>query len=218
MMTEKTPTAMTIDGWPFKLRLPQIDTPRDRLLLLLHGHLGNENVMWILTKSIPQSYTLLAPRAPIELGPGQYSWHTIQPQWPTLRGAYQDLASDLLERVDSWTKENAPEIERYDVMGFSQGAVMAYALSFLHPLKINKVAAIAGFVPQTWKNDLADIDLRDRRYFIAHGKQDEIIPIKKARQAEGLLKEKGAEVQFCSADTGHKLGANCFNGLGEFFS
>ncbi len=37
-------------------------------------------------------------------------------------------------------------IKQFDVMGFSQGAVMAYALSFLFP-EGNKVAALAGFVP-----------------------------------------------------------------------
>ncbi|MCB2202767.1 dienelactone hydrolase family protein [bacterium] len=218
MTMDNDPIAVTIDGWPFKFRKSQGDGSNNRLLLLVHGHLGNENVMWILTKSIPKSYTLLAPRAPVELGPDQYSWHPIQPQWPTLQGTYEGLASDLLARVDTWAEENAPNVTQYDVMGFSQGAVMAYALSFLFPQKIKKVAAIAGFIPQSWQNDLSEISLQGRTYFIAHGTQDDIIPIAKAHQAETMLKEKGAEVQFCSAKTGHKLGANCFNGLGDYFN
>jgi phospholipase/carboxylesterase len=218
MTSDNTPTAVTIDGWPFKLKTPQNEFPKNRLLLLLHGHLGNENVMWILTNSIPKSYILLAPRAPVQLGPDQYSWHAIQPQWPSLQGTYHDLATDLLEHVDAWAKENTPDVTHYDLMGFSQGAVMAYALSFLFPERIGKTAAIAGFIPQNWNNNLEDIDLGGRTYFIAHGTQDEVIPIEKARQVERILKEKGAEVQFCSAETGHKLGANCFSGLGDFFS
>jgi phospholipase/carboxylesterase len=218
MTSDNTPIAASIDGWPFKFKAPQGEVSQNRLLLLLHGHLGNENVMWILTKSIPKSYTMLAPRAPVELGPNQYSWHAIQPQWPSLQGTYHGLALDLLEHVDAWAKENTPDVTQYDVMGFSQGAVMAYALSFLFPQRIGKVAVIAGFVPQSWKSDLEDINLQGRTYFIAHGTKDEIIPIEKARQVERMLKVKGAEVQFCSAETGHKLGANCFSGLGDFFS
>jgi phospholipase/carboxylesterase len=124
----------------------------------------------------------------------------------------------LLARVDGWVEENVPDVIQYDVMGFSQGAVMAYALSFLQPEKIGKVAAIAGFIPQAWQNDLENVDLQGRSYFIAHGTQDEIIPVAKAHQAAAVLKEKGADVQFCPAETGHKLGANCFSGLGDYFS
>lgn len=218
MAANKDPKTSTVDGWPFTYKLPNSSDSPNRLLLLLHGHLGNEYVMWILTRSIPSSYALLAPRAPIQMGPDQYSWHAIQPQWPDLRDSYQKLTEDLLRRVDAWAREHTPDVERYDVMGFSLGAVMAYALSFLVPEKIGKVAAIAGFIPQPWQRELEDVDLNGRSYFIAHGTQDEIIPLARAQQAESLLKGKGAEVQFCSAETGHKLGANCFNGLGEYFS
>ncbi len=218
MPGNNTPRTVTIDGWPFTFKQPQKEAAQNRLLLLLHGHLGNENVMWILTKSIPSSYALLAPRAPVELGPGQYSWHAIQPQWPALHSTYHDLAVELLERVDAWVKKNAPDVNRYDVMGFSQGTVMAYALNFLFPEKIGKVAAIAGFIPRVWQKELEDVNLQGRSYFIAHGTKDELVPIARAREAAAWLKEKGADVQFCSAETGHKLGANCFNGLGDYFS
>jgi phospholipase/carboxylesterase len=186
-------------------------------MLLLHGHLGNENVMWIFARKLPKDIIMLAPRAPQKLGPDQFSWHAITPTWPDLRTTYAELTKELLNRVDRWVNENGLDVQKYDLMGFSQGAVMAYALSFLHPEKINKVAALAGFIPHSWQKDLTEKTLADRSYFVSNGTEDEVIPIEQARQSLDWLKEKGAQVTYCEGHTGHKLSASCFGGLGEYF-
>jgi phospholipase/carboxylesterase len=217
-MTETTePRLIKIQDWPFRVKPAEQLTNQPRILLLLHGYLGNENIAWILTKSIPKVYTILAPRAPIKLGPDQYSWHPIEPQWPGLFTTYKKLAREVLQRVDQWVLDQHLNVDTYDVMGFSQGAVMAYGLSFLFPERINKIAALAGFIPQSWQADLSNVSLSGESYFIAHGTQDETVPFEKAEQAAEFLKEKGAAVTFCEANTGHKFGANCFSSLGEFF-
>ncbi len=216
MNTNNQPSVLHIDNWVFRVKAPASQAAEPRILLLLHGHLGNENAMWILTKPLPQDYLMLAPRAPEKLGEDQYSWHKIQSQWPGI-DHYQKLTDQLIRRVDSWVDSNLPEVSRYDVMGFSQGAVMAYAMAFLHPHKINRIAAIASFIPQSWKPELNAGTLADKRFFIAHGTKDEIIPIEKGRQAAQWLEELGADVHLCTADTGHKISSNCFKGLGEFF-
>ncbi|QRN83604.1 dienelactone hydrolase family protein [Chloroflexota bacterium] len=218
-MAEQTePKEILIGNWPFKVSVPQqVPTSETRLLLLLHGHLGNENVMWILTKPIPKAFIMLAPRAPVQLGPNQYSWHAIGSQWPDLENTYRALGSQLLSRVDQWIDHNKLKITKFDVMGFSQGAVMAYALSFLFPERVNKVAALAGFVPYVWQSKLKDQTLAGRSYFISNGTEDEIVPIHKAHQSIEWLKEKGAQVTYCEGHTGHKLSAGCFKGLGDYF-
>lgn len=217
-MTERnSPQEVDIQGWPFLIRRPLNPQKPGRILLLLHGHLGNEAAMWILTKPLPKSYILLSPRAPFRQGKDQYSWHDIQPQWPGL-DTYGKIADQLISRVDHWVREHQLNATKYDLMGFSQGAVLAYALSLLNPDRIGKVAALAGFLPQSWQQALGSPELSDRRFFIAHGTRDEVVPIEKARQTAGWLKENGAQVAFCEADTGHKLSANCFSGLGEYFT
>lgn len=188
-------------------------------MLLLHGHLGNENVMWPLANPIPSHYTLLAPRAPVQIEPGQFSWHAITPQWPDLN-TYQNLAEALIARTEEWARGHGFPIQQIDVMGFSQGAVMALALGILFPKKIGKAAILAGFLPQSWLHQLPNESnaLNGKAFYIAHGSKDEVVPISKAERAAAWLKEKGAEVTFCKADTGHKLSAKCFNSLGKFFS
>lgn len=215
-MAENRPQKFLIKEWTFRIKQPSKKDGPSRLLLLLHGHLGNEKSMWILTNRLPETYTFIAPRAPVKMGEDQYSWHEITPQWPDL-DHYHELAEQLLERVNSWCNENNMVCDRLDVMGFSQGAVMAYALAFLYPKKIGKVAALASFLPEVWKPDIEPDSAKNKSFFIAHGTDDDIIPIQKALNAAKWLEENGANVTFCKADIGHKLSADCFKGLGEFF-
>ncbi len=216
MNNERQPEKIKLDGWTFRVQYPHSAAGKQRLMLLLHGYQGNENVMWVLTKPLPEDYYLLAPRAPKKMGDDQFSWHQIAPQWPGME-VYQDLTEQLLARVDQWLEREKLNISTFDVMGFSQGAVMAYALALLHPERTNRVAALAGFIPQAWQSSPNPDVFSRKAFFVAHGTQDDIIPIAKARQAADWLNENGAQVTFCEAEIGHKLSANCFNGLGEFF-
>jgi len=217
MQENHEPTKTFINGWAFRIKQTQensINPPR--MLILLHGHLGNENVMWALTNPISKDYYMLAPRAPLKLGKDQYSWHDITSTWPDL-DHYSELTDELLSRISAWQADTGVAFEKYDLIGFSQGAVLAYALALLHPDKIGKVAALASFLPQSWQDQLAARSLKDIKFYISHGKRDQIVPFRKGREAAELLHEAGAQVTFCEADTGHKLSANCFKGLGKFF-
>lgn len=217
MSNDSQPKPIKINQWPFRVKTPTDTQSKPRVMILLHGHQGNENVMWILTKSLPENYYLLAPRAPQQVGPEQYSWHEISNQWPRLQ-AYQELTAQLLTHVDQWVQEQNLKPREYDLMGFSQGAVIAYALALLHPERIGKVAALAGFIPTNWRDQLNPSFLSGKAFFVAHGTQDEIIPISRAEKAADWLQENGAQVTLCTADIGHKLSANCFSGLGAFFT
>ena len=217
MSENNNPQETIIKDWTFRIKQPPQLSDQTRVMLLLHGYMGNENVMWILTNPMPKTHLFIAPRAPVKIGAEQFAWHKITPQWPGL-DTYQTLADQLMDRVEIWLEDNGIKTTSYDVMGFSQGAVMAYALAFLYPEKINKIAALASFIPQTWRSSIDPDGIKNKDFFIAHGSQDEIIPINKASESAKWLEEHQANVTFCEADIGHKLSADCFKGLGNFFS
>jgi len=217
MSENNKPQEAIINDWTFRIKQPSQLSDQTRVMLLLHGYMGNENAMWILTNPLPDSYLFIAPRAPEKIAPDQFSWHRITPQWPGL-DTYQNLADQLLERVEIWLDDNGIKTASYDVMGFSQGAVMAYALAFLYPERIHKVAALASFIPHNWRQSINTEGIKNKDFFIAHGSKDEIIPIHKASKSAKWLEGHQANVTFCEADIGHKLSAVCFKGLGNFFN
>lgn len=217
MGESQQPVKIEINGWHFRVKEPSEITQNTRVMLLLHGYQGNENVMWVLTKPLPDDYVLIAPRAPIKTGENQFVWHEIAPQWPKIQ-TYQPVIDHMLSSIDQWLEAEKFHLRKFDLMGFSQGAVLAYALTFLKPDRICRVAALAGFIPHDWQDPIKRSILKGRQFFIAHGTRDDIIPINKGRHAADWLEENGAQVTFCTADIGHKLSANCFSGLGEFFT
>jgi phospholipase/carboxylesterase len=212
-----SPQKIKVKGWTLRVKTPPHMDKNTRILLLLHGHLGNENVMWILTKPLPDEIVIISPRAPLKLGENQFSWHKIGPKWPDI-DFYEDILSELLEGIDEWREQNHLLNHQLDLMGFSQGAVMAYAFSILHPEIIGRVGALAGFIPQHWEDSSEVPTLKGKNFYVAHGIKDAVVPIEKARQTASWLKGQGAQVTFCEANIGHKISANCYKGLGEFFS
>ena len=80
------------------------------------------------------------------------------------------------------------------------------------------MAGLSGFLPDGLELYTHDKPLQDKSTFIAHGSQDDIVPIERARKAVDILGNAGANVSFCEDDVGHKLSSSCFQGLGQFFS
>ncbi len=183
---------------------------------MLHGHLGNENVMGPFIKTIPDSYCIITPRAPIKLGEDQYSWHDIQPQWPK-PSYYKQVADQLLSRLEEMGQDQELGLYPIDVMGFSQGAVLAYSLVLFYPERMERIASLSGFIPHSWQKDYSDRNLEGKKMFIAHGKRDEVVPISSARKAAEWLTKLGASVTFCESNTGHKIGVNCVLEMEKFF-
>jgi phospholipase/carboxylesterase len=65
--------------------------------------------------------------------------------------------------------------------------------------------AFAGFIPtvEGWQPSLAD--RTDTRVFIAHGRNDPVMAIDFARQAQRLLEAGGLPVEYHESDTGHNI-------------
>jgi phospholipase/carboxylesterase len=184
-------------------------------MLLIHGKTGNELVMWIFTQKLPPNYWLLAPRAPVELEPGSYAW---VPESDHL-SRYHELqqpARNLKVAYEQWTLETGAPSESVDVMGFSQGAAMAYTLAAEYPQWVNRVIALAGFLPSVEAMPGPYAALRGKRIYIAHGARDETIPVENAQTAARELNQVGADVTYCESDVGHKMSADCLRGLAEF--
>lgn len=207
-------------GWILRY-LPPDQPETARILLLLHGWTGNEQVMWIFTRQLAGHFWLFAPRAPLASPEGGYGWIPHgENGWPHLED-FQEVTGKLMEAVQHWAaKAGVPEqslAQPIDLMGFSQGAAMSYAVAAFHPNRIGRVAGLAGFLPRTNQN----FDLRPayegREIYVAHGSKDETVPVSMAQETVQVLKSAGAQVTYCESDVGHKLSAGCLRGVGTFF-
>jgi phospholipase/carboxylesterase len=217
---------ISFGDWTLRVRASQSKSPR--LLVLLHGWTGDENSMWIFTRGFSPDYWMMAPRAPHAAEPGGFSWRPLQasalrqaqgstfglPSLETLLPA----ADGLLKLIDEYSASVKLDALQFDLMGFSQGAAMVNLIGMLHPHRIRKMGVLAGFVPAGLEQLIPQKPLAGKMIFVAHGTQDQMIPVDRARASMELLEQAGAQITYCEDEVGHKLSANCLRALENYLS
>ncbi|MFZ5855719.1 MAG: alpha/beta hydrolase [Chloroflexota bacterium] len=225
MQAVSNTTLEIFDDWTLRVRTPA-RTPA-RLLLMLHGWTGDENSMWVFARNFPTDSLLLAPRAPHPAPQGGFSWRPHR-EGTHGRPSLDDLresAEALIRLVDAYAAKACAEpsqsvsvdASQFDVMGFSQGAALSNVLTCLYPHRIRKAGILAGFMPSGMEEIVAQKPLAGKTIFVAHGTQDNMVPIDRARASMTLLEQAGAHVTYCEAEVGHKVSADCLRGLESFF-
>lgn len=207
----------TLAGLTCKYKTPPGDGPHP-VILLLHGLTGNEDSMWVFASRLPDNFLKIAIRAPYSSMLNGYSWteKRAMGSWPEVSN-FQPAIDKLLEFAASWDESPGAEFTRFRLMGFSQGAALSYTMALMHPERIQAVAGLSGFAPDGIKQEFQGKLLSGMPVFVSHGTKDDIVPVARARQGVRLLEEFGADVTYCEDDVGHKLSANCFNGVEVFF-
>ncbi len=205
------------EGWT--LRVLPAKNPK-RLMLLIHGYTGDENSMWVFAQGLPSHYWMVAPRAPHPADAGGFTWrplHRLDFSQPSL-DQLRPPAEALIRLVDAYQASTGIDASVFDVMGFSQGAVMCNVLSFLFPERIRKAGILAGFVPSGLEELTPQRPLDGKPFFVTHGTKDDTVTIDRARDSIRLLEEAGAQLTYCEDKVGHKVGARCLAALKNFFA
>ena len=176
-------------------------------LVLLHGRGADELDLFPLLDFFDPRRRLVAatPRAPLALPPGGWHWYAFRSVGfpdPETFGAVHPLASEWL---DTFLADRALTHDRLVLGGFSQGAVMTYALG-LGSGRPRPVALIAlsGFVPTVPGFEL-DLSPPPPPVVIGHGTLDPIIPVEFGRAARDLLLAAGADVTYRESPVPHTI-------------
>lgn len=208
---------LTFAGWTLRHRRSSEEPAR--LLLLLHGWTGDENSMWVFGRDLPPRYWTLAPRAPYAATPSGFSWrppHASTFGRPSLE-LLRPAAQALIMLVDHFASVYGLEATTFDAMGFSQGAALLGLLTLLYPSRLCKVAILAGFLPAGVEEIVQAAPLRGKHIFVAHGTQDELVPVERARQSIQWFEQAGAQVTYCEDEVGHKVSASCLRAMRAYF-
>ena len=204
-----------IGDWVIRFRKPNLEGFFPAYILL-HGWTGDENSMWVFETRIPDDAYVFALRGLYPTPLGGYGWQrTGEDKWPTLND-FQPAINSIFEFIEI---KEFPQCDFSDLtlVGFSQGASLAYAFAIEHPEKISAIAALSGFLPKDVVPSMDKYSLKGLSIYITHGSLDELVPVEEARTAVDVLSRVGANVSYCEESVGHKLSAACFNGMELFF-
>ena len=204
-----------IDHWVMRVQRPEGNGPFP-VLLMLHGWTGDENSMWIFAPRLLKNALLIAPRGLYESkATGGFSWHTDRSKpWPWVN----DFSSAVENIIGTINSKNFPhcDFSPFPLVGFSQGAALAYTMAIMHPGRFVSLAGLSGFMPDGASPWLESGRLKGLPVFIAHGSEDDLVPVERARMSVDGLEKAGAFVTYWEASAGRNLSAKCLRGLQAF--
>jgi phospholipase/carboxylesterase len=163
-------------------------------LVLFHGRGADEHDLVPLLDALDPERRLLGitPRGPLTLPPGGAHWYVVR------EVGFPDPSTFLptYERVSAWLDAQELPYERTILGGFSQGAVMSYALGLGRGRsRPAGIVALSGFVPTVEGFEL-DLAAPLPPVAIGHGAYDPVIRVEFGRQAKALLERAGAQVLY----------------------
>lgn len=176
-------------------------------LVLFHGRGADELDLFPLLDLLDPDRRLVGvtPRGPLSLPPGGAHWYVIREIGYPDPGTFQST----YERAGGWLDRLAAETgippERTVLGGFSQGAVMTYALGLGSGRpRPAALLALSGFVP-TVEGLSLDLERPLPPVAIGHGTFDPIISVEWGRRARSLLEDAGADVTYRESPIPHAL-------------
>ena len=173
-------------------------------LVLLHGRGADEHDLFPLLDALDPDRRLLGitPRAPLSLPPGGAHWYRLggipTPDPETFFPTFEAAAAFL---------EGLPvPIDRVVLGGFSQGAVMSWALGLgAGRPRPAAIIALSGFMPEVEGFELDLTGLDGYPIAVAHGLLDPVIPVEFGRTAAERVRDAGAELLWRETPVPHTI-------------
>jgi phospholipase/carboxylesterase len=189
-----------------RLRTPAGDP--EGALVLFHGRGADEHDLYPLIDILDPERRLLGVtlRGPLALPPGGAHWYIVRqvgfPDQETFYATFEAVTPWL----DALLAEHGVPYDSAVLGGFSQGAVMSYALALgAGRPRPAGILALSGFMPTV---DGFALDLEGAAGLpvaIGHGAYDPVISVEFGRDARDRLSAAGAEVTYRESPMPHAI-------------
>lgn len=204
------------------VREPKVKKDKNPLLLLLHGYGSNEEDLFSFAEHLPDEYYIISARAPYTIPPYGNAWYAIN--FDAGMNKFTDDKQAIESRelivkfIDEVTEEYAIDAEDITLIGFSQGAILSYAIALTYPEKIKRVIALSGYLNLDIADKKADEQIKDLKLFISHGTVDQVIPVDWARKAPEYFKAMGMSPEYYEYPVGHGVTPQNFQDMLKFIN
>lgn len=203
------------------VREPKIKLAKNPLLLLIHGYGSNEEDLFSFANELPDTYYVISVRAPYSLQYGSYAWYSINFDADENKFSDNDEARtsrDLIAHfIDEVVTNYAVDATNITLVGFSQGSILSYAVALSYPEKVQRVAAMSGYLnTELLKEDYLKNNFSNLKIFASHGTVDQVIPVDWARKAKPTLDNLGILNTFNEYPIGHGISPQNFYDLKQW--
>jgi len=176
--------------------------------VLFHGRGADEHDLYPLFDILDPDKRLLGvcPRGPLSLPPGGAHWYVVRRVGYPDEATFQPTYAVAAMWLDKLLGASGIGIENTVLGGFSQGAVMSYALGLGsgRPRPAG-LLCLSGFIPEVEGFELDLGNASGLPVAIGHGTQDPVIEVAFSRRAQATLEEAGAAVTYRESNMGHSI-------------
>ncbi len=187
----------------YTVHAPQADGPHP-VLIVLHGFGQRADEFIKVFETLPSRGILVAaPQAPHHFYP-QFPRRDVGFTWLTRYERDQSIADFIgymRQFVELLRTEQAADLTRLSVLGFSQGVSMAYRFWVHGAAPVRGVIANSSDLPPDVAERLSSAP--PAKVLLLHGRDDQIVPITKSREAEAILRAHAIPVELIEFDGGH---------------
>lgn len=187
-----------------------VDNPP--LLILLHGYGSNEQDLFSFAEELPENMLIVSLQAPYKMGGDAFAWYAINfdandQKFSDLEQARESIAK-IANFIDEIKVKYNTDSEKTFLLGFSQGAILSYALSFKYPNKVQHIIALSGYINDELLPEEITTTITD--YYISHGTLDQVLPVEWARKAPVFLNENNLKNEYSEYPVGHGVAPQNF--------
>lgn len=181
------------------------------ILILLHGYGSHEGDLFSFASELPAQFHILSIRAPYSLPWGGYCWYNLEfDATGTVRKGNMSEAFKSIEQLHTFIQEKSAGQKVY-LMGFSQGAILSYALAFNHSEKVGGIAALSGYLQKELLPEKKNLqELAHLKIYMTHGTEDAVIPVQMAQQSSQFLANQNITHIYREYPVGHGIDAPMF--------
>ena len=200
------------------VKQPKQTDKNTKALLMLHGFGSNETDLFSLASYFSDDLLIISAQAPIQLEFGGYAWYPIYIDTQGNKVSdHQQAFESLLkisEFIDFLKDKYKISSKNFNLLGFSQGAILSYALALNYPEKVKNIIALSGYI----SNDIMPVNEKTDAYkhlniFASHGIFDDIIPVEETRKITPYLQQRHVKHVFNEYPMGHEVAYDCLNDM-----
>lgn len=184
----------------FAVRMPKHVTPKPPILFLMHGFGSDEQDLLPLADSLPPELLVISLRAPYLNQSGGYRWYEGTRRDGRIDGNGAQIAisrAAVEASIARLTAQYHADPKRIFVGGFSQGAIMTYALTLSHPDRYRGGIVMSGaLLPAIAATLDPGLDRTHIEMFIGHGSADQTVPFAYADEAAMQLRAWRVPLKF----------------------
>lgn len=204
----------------YLVNLPKVKSERPPVIIILHGYGANERDLFDIARSYDGRFLSFALRG-THSKDGACWWYDIEWSNDSIKKHNYDQLKESKAKIFSFIsqacKAYRADSNKVYIMGFSQGAIIAYDMLLSKPQKIKGIVALSGrLLPETKGIKPVGLKPGTNTCFIGHGYSDNIIKPVESEKAAAYLKGVNVKVTAKTYQMPHSISGDELNDIKQF--